>query len=412
MHEEGSHRPESPDGSPQGLPTQPSIPDPLHEVRALKRRVQLGVYGGIAALVPFYVFVLPLSVFEFLAVFGFSLLIAFTAIEFAFWQMAKLRKRSAYPGVLVLQLGGAASSAAACRTGLAVLNRLLGLNGSFLCLLQNGSLSLVAFAGLTRLQTDQFLQLAAGALDEALHSSGPVRFEPGSDLLSQAILSPSGVIAFVPVHSLKRALGVMGLFARDPSADLADHDLLVGMGVALGLSLENLRQTEDLRQLAAVDELTGVYNRRYFFDELNREMAAAARYGSPLAVAIMDVDGLKAVNDRLGHGAGDELLRAAAMRLVRYSRAADLVARIGGDEFALILPRTGAQGAQDLALRLQSALAREPVALSDGQELPASVSFGTAAYPEDAADAEALVRRADAVMYCAKSARRPPATKR
>ena len=80
MYEEGSHRPESPDVPPQGLPTQASIPDPLFEVRALKRRVQLGVYGGIAALVPFYVFVLPLSVFEFVAVFGFSLLIALTAI--------------------------------------------------------------------------------------------------------------------------------------------------------------------------------------------------------------------------------------------------------------------------------------------------------------------------------------------
>ena len=398
---------EQPESLPHEALAAPAFPDPLKELRELKRRVQLGVYGCIVALVPFYVFVLPLSRYQFLAVYGFSLVIAFTAIEFAFSQMAKLRKRSAYPGVLVLQLGGVPSSAAACRAGLAVLDRLLKLRGSFLCLLQNGSLSLVAFSGLSRLQADQFLRLAAGAVDEALRSSEPVRFQSGSDLLSQAILSPGGVLVLVPVHSLQRAVGVVGLLAREGDTDVKDRDLLVGMGVALGLSLESLRQTEELRELAAMDELTGVYNRRYFFSELNREMAAAARQSAPLAVAILDVDGLKAINDRLGHAAGDELLRAIAMRLVRYSRAADLVARVGGDEFALILSNTDSAAAQTLAARLQHAVEREPVVLADGQELAIAVSSGTAAYPADAADAEALVRRADAVMYCVKAARRP-----
>jgi len=383
----------------------PTVPDSLKEVRDLKLRVQIGVFAAIVSLVPFYLFVLPLSPLRFLAVFGFSMIIAVTAIESAFAEMFKLRKRSAYPGVIVVQLGAVQSSTVAHHTGLAVLGKLLDLRGSFLCLLQNSGLTPVAVRGIRRLQMENFLRIGAANVAEAIESGNPVNFRPSTDLLSEAVLSRGMVLVFVPVHSLQRTIGIAGLLARQSNRDIVDHRLLTGMGLALGLSLENLRQKEELGHQAATDELTGVYNRRYFFEELNREMALAGRYSSSLAVAILDVDGLKAINDRLGHAAGDEVLRSVALRLLRYSRASDLAARIGGDEFALILPRTNAQAAQEMAARLQWAVDQHPIVMADGSEIAVAISCGTASFPEEAPDTEALLRRADAVMYCIKAAR-------
>ncbi|MBI2912713.1 MAG: GGDEF domain-containing protein [Chloroflexi bacterium] len=390
---------------PQLLPA-PAVPAPLKEVRDLKLRVQIGVYAAILGVLPIDYLAFAFSLFQILTIYIISMIIAVTAIEFAFAQMFKLRKQSAYPGVIVVQLGAVQASIVAYHTGLAVLGKLLDLRGSFLCLLQSGGLTPVAIRGMRRLQMENFLRVGAANVEQAVESGNPVPFHPGAGLLSDAVLPRDQVLVFVPVHSLQRTIGVAGLLARESNRDIMDQRLLTGMGLALGLSLENLRQKEELGQQAATDELTGVYNRRYFFEEVNREMALADRYSSPLAVAILDVDGLKAVNDRLGHAAGDEVLRSVALRLLRYSRASDLAARIGGDEFALILPRTNAQAAQEMAARLQWAVDQHPVVLADGSELSVAISCGTASFPEEAQDTDALLRRADAVMYCIKAARR------
>ncbi len=384
----------------------PTVPDSLKEVRDLKLRVQIGVYGTILAFVPFDAFLIRQSPLELLVNNLLYILVGTIAIEFAFAQMFKLRKQSAYPGVLVVQLGGMQSLAVAYLSGLAVLGKLLDLRGSFLCLHQNGGLSPVALRGITRLQLDNCLRLGAANIQDSIETCTPIAVHPVVSLLAAAVPARGEVLVFVPVRCLQRTIGIVGLLARESNRDIRDHRLLAGIGLAFGLSLENLRQKEELGQQAATDDLTGVYNRRYFFEDLDREMALARRYSTPLAVAMLDVDGLKEINDRLGHVAGDEVLRTVALRLLRYSRASDLVARIGGDEFALILPRTASQAAQEMAARLQWAVDQHSVALPDGRDLSVAVSCGTASFPEDAADTEALLRRADAVMYCVKEARR------
>ncbi len=389
-------------------PVQPEIPDFLREIRDLRLRVRAGVYAAVTGSLLINQFALHLSPLQMAVMSSISVLISLAAVEGAFIKAFKLRKHSAYPGAMFVQLGQVDSLAAAYRSGLAALGKLLNLSGSFLCLQQSGSLSLVAITGISRLQTDQFLRLGAANIQQVIASSVPAAFRPSADLLSEAVVPPGLELVFVPVRCLQRTIGVLGLLAHDSNRDIRDDRLISGIGLALGLALENLRQKEELGQQAAMDELTGVYNRRYFFDEMAREMAFTTRYSSPLAVAILDVDGLKGVNDRLGHAAGDEVLRTVALRLVRYSRASDLVARIGGDEFALILPRTDSQAAREMASRLQWAVEQQPVTLSDGQDLSVAVSCGTASCPEDAEDADALVRRADAIMYCVKAARRNP----
>ena len=156
-----------------------------------------------------------------------------------------------------------------------------------------------------------------------------------------------------------------------------------------------------LRHLATHDALTGLPNRVLFEDRLAQAIAHADRDGQQCAVLVLDLDRFKLVNDSLGHRAGDELLNEVARRLSGVVRSVDTVARMGGDEFVLIVNSTsGRQDAIDLAQRAITALS-EPIKVS-GVDLRSSSSIGIAFYPADGATAESLIAHADAAMYCAK----------
>ena len=383
-----------------------AIADFLKDVRRVKRLTQLGVYTGIFATLPVYYFLLHFSLTQLLVGLAIGLVIATAAIEGAFAEMFKLRKRSAYPGALALQLSALPTFEAACQGMAYILDKLLHLKGCFLTLQNDsGFLSLVAISGLSRVDADRYLRLGAASVQQAMSGQEPVAFHPDNDLLSEAIMPPGQQIVFVPVQSFQRITGVLGLLADSSNGDLGDSELLVSLGTALGVSLENLRQRDELRNMAAIDELTKVHSRRYFFDQLDREIAAARRYAMPVSVLLFDLDGLKKLNDTFGHSLGDEALRTFAQRLVRYSRASDIVARLGGDEFAVILPRTDSEGAKDIARRLQSSVESDVLAAVPGRELRIAVSCGFATFSEDADDASMLVRQADGRMYAAKAAR-------
>ena len=379
--------------------------DFLTDVRHVKRLTRLGVYSAICVSLPVYYLALGFSALQLLVVVAIGLVIATTAIEGAFAEMFRLRKRSAYPGAVSLQLGALPSFDAACQSMVTTLVRLLHLRASFLTLQNDGGFfSLVALSNLSRADADRCLRLGAGCIQQAIADREPVGLRPNSDL-ADALMAPRRQIVFVPVQSFQRVMGVLGLVADDSNADLRDRQLLSALGMALGVSLESLRQRDDLRMLAAIDELTKVYNRHYFFDQLEREIATARRYSVPVSVLIFDLDGLKKLNDSFGHSLGDEALRTLAQRLVRYSRASDVVARLGGDEFAVILPRSDRAGAAEMARRLQTSVESEPLTAVPGARLRLAVSCGLASFPEDASDGGALIRHADGHMYAAKAAR-------
>ena len=159
--------------------------------------------------------------------------------------------------------------------------------------------------------------------------------------------------------------------------------------------------------LALTDELTGLYNRRYVFAHLSELLGRRTEGGNETAVLLFDVDHFKRVNDRHGHPAGDEVLRELAERAVRHVRSVDLVGRLGGEEFVVIMPETSLAGAVVVAERFRAAVADEPfVPRGQSEKLPVTVSVGIAVTGEGSDTIDTLLKRADDALYAAKHAGR------
>jgi diguanylate cyclase (GGDEF)-like protein len=163
---------------------------------------------------------------------------------------------------------------------------------------------------------------------------------------------------------------------------------------------------EALRRLATRDELTGLLNRREYDRILAEEEDRAARFGNSLALVIIDLDRFKAINDTHGHPAGDAVLREAARRIAGAIRTVDRAARIGGEEFALVLVQSSRSAALDVARRAVAAIGQEPIRTSDGYSLTVTASAGVAELPSDAKNADDLIVAADKALYAAKAAGR------
>jgi diguanylate cyclase (GGDEF)-like protein len=156
-----------------------------------------------------------------------------------------------------------------------------------------------------------------------------------------------------------------------------------------------------LKEFSFKDEVTGLYNRRFFSIRLEEEVSRYRRFNHSVAVVLTDLDGFKAVNDELGHGAGDETLRGVAEILLKHSRGINVICRYGGDEFAILLVETSKAGARLYADRIRYVL--PTFRFSHGRRITAS--FGIASLPEDVApSADDLIRAADEALYAAKRA--------
>ena len=186
---------------------------------------------------------------------------------------------------------------------------------------------------------------------------------------------------------------------------LVDGDqLTVGESILKFISQDSVEASyhEEIYQLATHDALTELCNRRHFAELADKEIARAMRHGRPLSLCILDVDLFKPINDRHGHIRGDEVLRQVAAVLRRHARSDDVAARIGGEEFALLLPECTAADAAMLADRLREAVARTMFA-PGGEAQRITVSIGVAALAPHRDSRQALMAAADAALYRAKS---------
>ncbi|MGA7800405.1 MAG: diguanylate cyclase [Gammaproteobacteria bacterium] len=154
-------------------------------------------------------------------------------------------------------------------------------------------------------------------------------------------------------------------------------------------------------RLARTDGLTGLGNRRYFFDLATHEFAEAKRYGRPLSVVLFDIDHFKKVNDTAGHQTGDEVLKCVARIADEHLREVDILARYGGEEFVVLLPNSNAADAAGVAERIRSNIA-DTCPLTDPASISVTISVGVAEFPGDADSLDPLIRCADRALYEAK----------
>jgi diguanylate cyclase (GGDEF)-like protein len=185
-----------------------------------------------------------------------------------------------------------------------------------------------------------------------------------------------GVVVPIPSTTEDIPLGTLAVYWRRDVDDLNEDELagLEELARSSARAIENARRYKAVHDLAELDPLSGLYNRRYFQDTLSREVKRAQRYRRNLALLVFDVDGLKAINDEYGHLAGDSLLLETADRLRSVTRSADIACRVGGDEFAVILPESTVADAKQLHERLTRVLRAEPAGPVDRIEASAGIA--------------------------------------
>jgi diguanylate cyclase (GGDEF)-like protein len=278
-----------------------------------------------------------------------------------------------------------------------ILDAALGLPGvdaATLAIPRPGEESLIATAGMSREEADrQALPPTpeTGARAVGIAYRYPESTEPDENRIYGGLA--------VPLAGEDSPVGTLAVFWRGREHEPSEQVLasLEELAVGAGPAVENAIRYRDASRLADLDALTGLHNRRYFHDTLGRECARAARYDRELALLLFDVDDFKAINDRLGHLAADTVLAQLAERVRSVVRSSDVPCRVGGDEFAVILPEASLADAEQLYRRLQFAVGNAPTGPVDRLHISAGLAL---LRPGD--NPVAFFERADEALYRAK----------
>lgn len=225
-----------------------------------------------------------------------------------------------------------------------------------------------------------------------------------------SLLALGGLIAVLvgPTEGVPRYLATIPSFVVPLGAGLLMAAATRMVHVRLERNYQATLRARNLQlaDMAMRDDLTQLCNRRYFYDRLQRDLEDARGFERPLGVLMLDVDNLKDINDRHGHKVGDAVLIAAAKLLRRHTRACDIPARIGGDEFAVILPEADKRGALAAARRIRAAVKHGVLCEDHGVSVRLTLSVGVSGFPWGGDDVDAVMRSADESLYAAKQATR------
>lgn len=284
-----------------------------------------------------------------------------------------------------------------------VLHRAGDYSASAVCILRDGELVTVASSGIEEpdaLGDSELVQQSYRTLDT-------VKVDLPSDIqLDGGIVQfrPRTVIAF-PLHIRLVPIGVVVLASTAPIGDRQDQliqQLLPNFAVALNNALSH----ERLQRVAAIDPLTGLYNRRFGLERLSQEFSRSVRSNEPLGVVLFDIDNFKSVNDTYGHQVGDNVLKSIAENVKAVLREGDTLMRYGGEEFLAVMPGAGEADLRTGGERMRR-IVESSVVLESSTEVRVTISLGGVSFPStDVADLDDLIRKADAAMYSAKKAGR------
>jgi diguanylate cyclase (GGDEF)-like protein/PAS domain S-box-containing protein len=235
-----------------------------------------------------------------------------------------------------------------------------------------------------------------------IKSRDPIYVLEKKEMENIEMLKNEGLVfcACVPLSHGTEAIGLLVLASRiELGFDFEAASLFSLIGNSLSLITEKVSLFRETERLAITDGLTGLYNIRYFYDMLEREIARGRRYNTIFSLVLFDIDDFKRINDAHGHQAGDDVLRSVASMLKAAARQPDVAARYGGEEFIFMLPNTPKHEALMVAKRTKEKV--ESQAYLNGEER-LTISGGIATFPEDASDSKSLLYAADMTLYEAK----------
>jgi len=225
-----------------------------------------------------------------------------------------------------------------------------------------------------------------GVYDNYFADSHWVKYLPKGHMRMENVL-------FAPLIVEEKAISLIGLANKEGGFTQRDLDFITSMGDIAAVALRNSRNLESVKYLSFHDQLTGLYNRHYFVNELKR-LENSRLY--PIAIISADMDGLKEINDSKGHAEGDRYLQDCAAVLNKSIRGYDLIARIGGDEFVMVLPETNEKAGEEAISRINNSINQHN---EKNNDLPLSISMGVAICEEKGCSLEETYHQADRLMY-------------